>query len=85
MQPYPASSASQVPEGGLSVRLACVHPCSRPTAVNLADGLDRVKASAQAAAAQPGATPASVVEAVVKTAEEYFDADITCNRVRASQ
>ncbi len=54
---------------------------SRPTAVNLRDGLERVKAAAAAAAQAPGATAGAVVEAVVAAAEAYFDADIKTNKV----
>lgn len=55
---------------------------SRPTAVNLADGAERLRAVAKAAAAAGGATPSSVVEAVVAAAEAYFEEDVRANRVR---
>jgi methylthioribose-1-phosphate isomerase len=53
--------------------------CSRPTAVNLADACNKLAAIASAAAEAPNATPQSVVEATVMTAEAYFRHDIaTC-------
>jgi len=57
------------------------NPCSRPTAVNLMDGANKLAAAAAAAAGAPGASPASVVEAVVRAAEAYFEEDLSCNRV----
>lgn len=56
---------------------------SRPTAVNLRDAADTLSAAADAAASVQGATPASVVEAVVKAAEGYFEEDLRSNKVRA--
>lgn len=58
---------------------------SRPTAVNLADGLVKVKDAAATAAAAAGATASSVVEAVIAAAEQYFAEDIDCNKVKKSQ
>jgi hypothetical protein len=54
---------------------------SRPTAVNLKDAADKHKVVAARAAAAPGATPASVVEAVVAAAEAFYDQDIASNKV----
>eukprot|EP00983_Pelagomonas_calceolata_P031843 999161-Pelagomonas_calceolata.AAC.5 len=53
---------------------------SRPTAVNLMDGANKIAAATSAAAGAPGATPASVVEAVVKAAEAYFEEDLCSNK-----
>jgi methylthioribose-1-phosphate isomerase len=62
--------------------LGCLlHLHSRPTAVNLADGADRLRVAAKHAAESAGATAQSVVEAVIKEAEEYFDADLKANKV----
>lgn len=53
--------------------------CSRPTAVNLADACNKLASIASASGEAPGATPQSVVEAVVMTAEAYYQNDIaTC-------
>ena len=58
---------------------AAAGPRSRPTAVNLADACNKLAGIASAAAEAPGATAQSVVEAVVMTAEAYYQHDIaTC-------
>ena len=63
--------------GALRVALAALR--SRPTAVNLADACNKLAAIASASSEAPGATPQSVVEAVVMTAEAYYQHDIaTC-------
>ncbi|KAJ9505804.1 hypothetical protein QJQ45_029236, partial [Haematococcus lacustris] len=53
---------------------------SRPTAVNLAEGADRMRDAAESAAAAADASPSSVVEAVVQAAEAYFAADVSANK-----
>ena len=54
---------------------------SRPTAVNLADSAIKLKAIARTVASAPGATPSSVVEAVVAASEGFLAEDIASNRV----
>ncbi|GIL52594.1 hypothetical protein Vafri_8417 [Volvox africanus] len=53
---------------------------SRPTAVNLADAANKLKAAASQAGAAEGATPASVCSAVIHAAEVYFAEDIASNK-----
>lgn len=53
---------------------------SRPTAVNLADAADKLKAVAVAAAATEGASAASVVSCVVAEAERMLQADAETNK-----
>ena len=53
---------------------------SRPTAVNLADSAHKLKAVARRAAAEAGASPTSVVAAVVAAAEATLEEDIAANR-----
>ena len=57
--------------------------CSRPTAVNLADACNKLASIASASAEAPGATPQSVAEAVVMTAEAYYQHDIATCKVLA--
>ncbi|EFJ49530.1 eukaryotic translation initiation factor 2B alpha [Volvox carteri f. nagariensis] len=53
---------------------------SRPTAVNLADAANKLKAAAALAAAADAATPSSVCSAVMDAAEAYFVEDIASNK-----
>ncbi|KAG1677121.1 hypothetical protein FOA52_000927 [Chlamydomonas sp. UWO 241] len=53
---------------------------SRPTAVNLADSADKLKAVARAACAAADATPQSVVLSVVAAAEGCLTDDLAANR-----
>ena len=54
---------------------------SRPTAVNLADSANKLKAVADKAAEAPGATPQTVAKAVVSAAEAWMEDDIAANKV----
>lgn len=54
-------------------------PCSRPTAVNLADMANKLKAVAAATKASASAT--EVVAAVLQVAEACLEEDIAANRV----
>ncbi|KAG2453953.1 hypothetical protein HYH02_002156 [Chlamydomonas schloesseri] len=53
---------------------------SRPTAVNLADACNRLKATAAAAAAAAGASATGVCGAVIEAAEAYLAEDIASNK-----
>ena len=68
--------------GTLSLNPSCPPPfLSRPTAVNLADMAGKLKVVARAAAAEPGATPAALVERVVLACEACMEEDIAANQV----
>jgi hypothetical protein len=94
--PTPAAAAPALPCAALppppaapplAPSTAPPRPCpgprapSRPTAVNLADACNRLRATATAAAAVAGATGPSVAGAVVAAAEAYFAEDLAANRV----
>ncbi len=57
---------------------------SRPTAVNLAIAEQQLNALAAKAAAAPGATAASVTEAVVDACDAMLQADVAGNKVRCT-
>ncbi len=57
------------------------YPRSRPTAVNLADSANKLKATTAAAAGAVGATSETVVNAVVASAEAFLVEDIAANKV----
>ncbi len=50
---------------------------TRPTAVNLFWGLERMRDAAQRFAAEPGATPHSVAEELAREAQAMYDEDIS--------
>lgn len=56
-------------------------PCSRPTAVNLADAAHKLGLLASQAAQQPAATGLSVAQAVIKACKQMLVDDIAANKV----
>jgi methylthioribose-1-phosphate isomerase len=77
-------------DGGKSLREALDHAVkaceylatSRPTAVNLFWALDRVRSKAQEVAAEPGATPQRLAEALLAEANAIWAEDVEmCRRI----
>ncbi|KAK2080371.1 hypothetical protein QBZ16_000224 [Prototheca wickerhamii] len=61
-------------------RLLAYLVSSRPTAVNLAQAADRLRALAAAAAGAAGASAGAVVRGVIEAAEGMLEADVAANR-----
>ena len=56
-------------------------PCSRPTAVNLADTAQKLSSVARDACGEHGASAVTVTQAVVAACEAMLQADIAANQV----